>query len=571
VAGDSASITLRYCTFDETVTAREEASRDAYVGARGAVYLEPFAIYSDYYGADGALLLDDADAEITGADVGPPEGFSYRAEGAGLVARAGFEPPPPGMGFAPPPPSDLSTQNDAQNATDVDASVAVVANGRVSSVSTGFVAGGVAVAFAFLWMLGRFLSKEQHTHRPSERTLKNMRAADDAMLEARRADDEAEALATRDAARAARAARAAKKERSLSNTLHESHREKHDDIERHAPPIRNFSAMQVVVEDEDDVDADDDGDDDGAAEDENRDPARFFLGEKAVAIADADADASLPRVRGSRARARGRPALAASDVDVALDRVEADDEEEGGVSEDERDEDEDDDSAFRNVENRAVDVSDAPRRRAGTGNGRSRGRLGRSRIGFDRDRRSGLDDDDDASRDDGVVEGNGAQQTSAKVRAESDFLRASWAGAAATARAAARFRDGPSVLTKEVPADEDFFETRAQRARAEDSAAKEKEGTPNEEPSALGRALGPSRAARVEPRNADAAASEPNQTRLASVASASAAARAVLAMRRGAPGSGPRAATARAGSADALRARVEAARRAAAERAKGGR
>jgi hypothetical protein len=582
VAGDSASITLRYCTFDETVTAREEASRDAYVGARGAVYLEPFAIYSDYYGADGALLLDDADAEITGADVGPPEGFSYRAEGAGLVARAGFEPPPPGMGFAPPPPSALSTQSDAQNATDVDASLAVVANGRVSSVSTGFVAGGVAVAFAFLWMLGRFLSKEQHTHRPSERTLKNMRAADDAMLEARRADDEAEALDARDAARAMRAARAAKKERSLSNTLHESHRERHDDIERHAPPIRNFSAMQVVVEDGDDVDADDDADDDGAAEDENRDPARFFLGEKAVAIADADADASLPRVRGSRARGRGRPALAASDVDVALDRVEAEDEEEGGVSEDERDadeddgasrseENEDDDSAFRNVENRA------PRRRAGTGNGRSRGRLGRSRIGFDRDRRSGVDNDDDAFRDDGDVEGNGAlssdaKRTSAKVRAESDFLRASWAGAAATARAAARFRDGPSVLTTEVPADEDFFETRAQRARAEDSAAKRKEETPNEETSAAVRALGPSRAARVEPRNADAAEPrEPNPARLASVASASAAARAVLAMRRGAPGSGPRAATARAGSADALRARVEAARRAAAERAKGGR
>ena len=588
VAGDSASITLRYCTFDETVTAREEASRDAYVGARGAVYLEPFAIYSDYYGADGALLLDDADAEITGADVGPPEGFSYRAEGAGLVARAGFEPPPPGMGFAPPPPSALSKQSDAQNATDVDASVAVVANGRVSSVSTGFVAGGVAVAFAFLWMLGRFLSKEQHTHRPSERTLKNMRAADDAMLEARRADDEAEALDARDAARAMRAARAAKKERSLSNALHESHRERHDDIERHAPPIRNFSAMQVVVEDEDDVDADDDGDDDGAAEDENRDPARFFLGEKAVAIAVADADASLPRVRGSRARGRGRPALAASDVDVALDRVEAEDEEEGGVSEDERDADEDDgasrsedyeddDSAFRNVENRAVDVSDASRRRAGTGNGRSRGRLGRSRNGFDRGRRSGLDDDDDDSRDDGDVEGNGAnkssdaKRTSAKVRAESDFLRASWAGAAATARAAARFRDGPSVFTKEVPADEDFFETRAQRERAGDSAAKQKEGTSNEKTPAAARALGPSRAARVEPRNADAAASEPNPARLASVASASAAARAVLAMRRGAPGSGPRAATARAGSADALRARVEAARRAAAERAKGGR
>jgi hypothetical protein len=187
-----------------------------------------------------------------------------------------------------------------------------------------------------------------------------------------------------------------------------------------------------------------------------------------------------------------------------------------------------------------------------------------------------VDNDDDAFRDDGDVEGNGAlssdaKRTSAKVRAESDFLRASWAGAAATARAAARFRDGPSVLTTEVPADEDFFETRAQRARAEDSAAKRKEETPNEETSAAVRALGPSRAARVEPRNADAAASEPNPARLASVASASAAARAVLAMRRGAPGSGPRAATARAGSADALRARVEAARRAAAERAKGGR
>ena len=548
VAGDSARITIRYCTFDETVTAREEASRDAYVGARGAVYLEPFAIYSDYYGADGALLLDDADAEITGADVGPPEGFSYRAEGAGLVARAGFEPPPPGMGFAPPPPSAyLSTrnenENDALNATDVDASLAVVANGRVSSVSTAFVAGGVAVAFAFLWMLGRFLSKEQHTHRPSERTLKNMRAADDAMLEARRADDEAEALAARDAARAKkkRAARVAEKERSLSNTGHENHRGRHDDIERqmNAPPTRNFSAMRVVVEDEDDVDADADGDDDDVAEDENRDPARVPPnGDTAVAISAgrAEPDASLPRVRGSRARGRGRPALAAPDVDVALDRVEAfssDDEGRGG-SEDEHDEDdgafflrseEGEEDVLRNVENRAVDVSDASRRRAGVGNGRSRGRLGGSRFGSEKNRdRLGLDDEDDA-RDDGDV-GDGAsdaKKTSAKVRAETDFLRASWAGAAATARAAARFRDGTSVLTA-VPADEDFFETRAQRERA---SAAEEETLEEETPAAARKkTLGPSRAGRIEPKNATAA-SEPAPARLASVASASAAARAV--------------------------------------------
>ena len=105
------------------------------------------------------------------------------------------------MGFAPPPPSaagEAGDDGDGGDAAATEASLAVLGAGRgVDRGSIVLIAIGVAVAIALLWMLGRFLSKEHHTHRPSERTLKHMRAADDAMLEARRADDEARRLSPR--------------------------------------------------------------------------------------------------------------------------------------------------------------------------------------------------------------------------------------------------------------------------------------------------------------------------------------------------------------------------------------
>ena len=430
VAGaDSATLTIRYCVFDDFVTAREEASRDAYVGAKGALYLEPFAIYSDYYASDGTPLFDDADAEITGAELGPPEGFAYRAQGAGLVARAGFEPPPPGMGFAPPPPSAAGETGDDGDGGDAAATEALAVLGAGRGVDRGsivLIAIGVAVAIALLWMLGRFLSKEHHTHRPSERTLKHMRAADDAMLEARRADDEAEALAAREETRRLRAARAAQKDRALNRGAR---------VEDAVARTRTVSTMQVVVEDGDDVV---DVVVDDVADDRER---------------TATSDRASDRASFALAAASSRPPLApvASDVDV---RSNALDDDEGSSSQEGEDERE-----FANVENRAFEANDVSGERRGRAHfytsrgGRNPGRRARSATrGFDR---SDVDDDD-VSRLEGVFDA-----TSAEVRAKSDFVRASWAGAAA----ASAF-----PVSSSVPSDEDFFESRETRARANGSA-----------------------------------------------------------------------------------------------------
>ena len=537
VAGaDSATLTIRYCVFDDFVTAREEASRDAYVGAKGALYLEPFAIYSDYYASDGTPLFDDADAEITGAELGPPEGFAYRAQGAGLVARAGFEPPPPGMGFAPPPPSaagEAGDDGDGGDAAATEASLAVLGAGRgVDRGSIVLIAIGVAVAIALLWMLGRFLSKEHHTHRPSERTLKHMRAADDAMLEARRADDEAEALAAREETRQLRAARAAQKDRALNRGAR---------VEDAVARTRTVSTMQVVVEDGDDV-VDDVVDD--VADDRER---------------TATSDRASDRASFALAAASSRPPLAplASDVDV---RSNALDDDEGSSSQEGEDERE-----FANVENRAFEANDVSGERRGRAHfytsrgGRNPGRRARSATrGFDRSDVV----DDDVSRLEGVFDA-----TSAEVRAKSDFVRASWAGAAA----ASAF-----PVSSSVPSDEDFFESRETRERANGSAQTHSRGleTNVSNVSNVSDVSNVSNVSNVSHTRDDVGVrtnaeirSEPAvAARLASVASASAAARAALAMRRGAAGSGRGGATARAGSVDALRARVEAARRAARER-----
>ena len=561
VAGDAASLTIRYCTFDDRVTAREEASRDAYVGARGAVYLEPFAIYADYYGPDGALLNDAADAEITGAELGPPEGFSYRAEGAGLVARAGFEPPPPGVGFAPPPPSRVAP-SETNASSDASALVAVLDDGDdgVDRASLAFVASGVAAVIASLWMLGRFLSREHHAHRPSERTLKNMRAADDAMLEARRADDEAEAREKREAALRKRerdAVAAAEKEKERAN-LRGGTRDKGDAV---ALP-RAFSAMRVAVEAGDEIDVSDDDERRDSREEEKKKASDEKGGVSAVSAAsDAipaalvlsvpasdEAEKTLSGAgRPSRDRSSGRPSSNGSN-----------DSSEPGSEDD----------AFGDVENRArrrEEVFGEDGFRGGAPRGGARGRLAGRRVGrpldFDRNR----SDEEGSDEKPGVA--GVFHATRAKTRAEADFVRASWAGAAAAARETGFLVSGSA----RVPSDEDFFETRAQRQRASGSAR-----TAAPAPNAPARS-----AARKEPSESAANARAPTKTpgpdafvdgnpavatRLASVASASTAARAALAMRRGAVGAGRGGATVRAGSADALRARVEAARRAARER-----
>ena len=165
--------------------------------------------------------------------------------------------------------------------------------------------------------------------------------------------------------------------------------------------------------------------------------------------------------------------------------------------------------------------------------------------GFDRS-----DGDDDVSRLDGVFDA-----TSAEVRAKSDFVRASWAGAAA----ATAF-----PVSASVPSDEDFFESRATRARANGSAQTHSRGLETNVSNVSN--VSNTRDDVGARTNAEIRSEHVGTARLGSVASASTAALAALAMRRGAAGSGRGAATARAGSVDALRARVEAARRAARER-----
>ena len=502
VAGDAATFTLRYCAFDARVTAREEASRDAYVGARGAVYLEPFAIYSDYYGADGALLAEDA----TGAALGPPEGFAYRAEGAGLVARAGFEPPPPGMGFAPPPwrapPSETSGEPPPDAAPLADA---IDADGR--GVDRTSLAAGVAAVVASLWMLGRFLAREHHTRRPSERALKRARAADDAMLELWRADDDA--------------ARAEKKAGKKAVVERERARSGDD-----APVTRDsvampqtFSTMPVVVEARDELAR--------ASGDENDDEdARFGR------------DAGAPPVAASAAI----PALEADEAEADSPRRSAGE-----------------DDAFGTVENRAV------RREAFSGEAESRGRAdarGRGRhAGRRPGKTSGRDDSEDedgGSPPEGVFDAPRARSI-----VEGDFVRAAWVGAAAAARAAGEssgFR-GPRALGVSA----DSGSACAPAAREEAFETRETAPSASRETRALARAAAnaQTRASGAEVGGDPAVAASAG---LASIASASTAARAALATRRGAVDAARGRATVRAGSADALRARVEAARRAARER-----
>ena len=403
--------------------------------------------------------------------------------------------------------------------------MAVLGAGRgVDRGSIVLIAIGVAVAIALLWMLGRFLSKEHHTHRPSERTLKHMRAADDAMLEARRADDEAEALAAREETRRLRAARAAQKDRALNRGAR---------VEDAVARTRTVSTMQVVVEDGDDV-VDDVVDD--VADDRER---------------TAKSDRASDRASFALAAASSRPPLApvASDVDVRSDAL---DDDEGSSSQEGEDGRE-----FANVENRAFEANDVSGERRGRARfytsrgGRNPGRRAKSATrGFDR---SDVDDDD-VSRLEGVFDA-----TSAEVRAKSDFVRASWAGAAAAASA--------FPVSSSVPSDEDFFESRETRARANGSASEKQTHSRGLETNVSNVSNVSHTRDDVGVRTNAEIRSEPVvAARLASVASASAAARAALAMRRGAAGSGRGGATARAGSVDALRARVEAARRAARER-----
>jgi len=196
IAGDAGTVTVRYCTFDDQTRARELTSTDVYAGATGAAYLQPFAVYGDYFDeTTGDLLLDDFGAPISG----PPEGYAYKAAGAGLVTSAVFEPPPPGQGMAPPPPAPLSDETTSNvTLTDATGTTSVCAE----SLPLASIAGAVAAVLVFLWLLGRFFAREHHTTRPSESTLKHMANADNALLELRLVEDAAFAGAARDAANA---------------------------------------------------------------------------------------------------------------------------------------------------------------------------------------------------------------------------------------------------------------------------------------------------------------------------------------------------------------------------------
>lgn len=543
IAGDSASIVIRYCTFDDFIDAREFASRDAYTGATGAVYLEPFAIYSDYYADDGTLLIDDSDAEITGATTGPPEGYSYKVEGAGLVSSGAFEPPPPGMGFAPPPPLP-GTSSDTGNVTLVDSTAATTSS---TSLPLEFIAGAVAALLVLLWLLGRFFNQQHHNHRPSEQTLKHMRDADDAMLEMRRLEDQQEADALRDAAREDRARRLAGKnrvERTVSNW--------------------QFSSMKVTAEDGYDTEGvrfDDDDDVVGAVMGLKQ-PTEEKSPETKQSFSDTNGASTPPNRKKILGRAHNRKAILNDHVGGVFDESEDngafadggdDGAEEPRVYEDEN---------IHRVSHRSSDamyeqtVSDPdtqtqlPPEDHVLANVENRSRSGSFGRQSDRGRSSRLDrirnlNLENLNENDGVFDA-----TSERVTAETIFVKASWQGAAAAARVAQRFSRG-ALERLDGGGSGGGSDRNTERPPGRLSACTDIERTDLQPVSPVSRT-------RVRDMNRPLSS-------IASIASASSATRAVLAARG--VGNGARMgnqSSARIGSTEALRARIEAARRAAA-------
>ena len=111
VAGaDSATLTIRYCVFDDFVTAREEASWTQH--RRIELERPPYSTSSpSRFTRTAERATERRCAALRRRRRGdhrrglePPEGFAYRAQGAVLVARADTEPRRPSDGPRSPPP-----------------------------------------------------------------------------------------------------------------------------------------------------------------------------------------------------------------------------------------------------------------------------------------------------------------------------------------------------------------------------------------------------------------------------------------------------------------------------------
>ena len=151
VAGDHATIIVRDCAFATDNVAREDDSRDVYVGAFGSARIWPYAISG---GVDGVA--------------------GYAAAGLGVVEPAPFESPPPGSVSPPPPPSPVNGtvgagggQNDVAGSKPPSGATDVA--GAVSGVGVEGVLGGVC-AFAVFVCIGAWVhGRERRKYRATER------------------------------------------------------------------------------------------------------------------------------------------------------------------------------------------------------------------------------------------------------------------------------------------------------------------------------------------------------------------------------------------------------------------
>ena len=151
VAGDHATIIVRDCAFASDNVAREDDSRDVYVGAFGSARIWPYAVSGGVDGVDG-----------------------YAAAGLGVVESAPFESPPPGS-VSPPPPPPVNGTVSVSGVGDDDVAGSSPPPGATDVFQSGVgvegVLGGVC-AFAVFVCVGAWVhGRERRRYRATERDL----------------------------------------------------------------------------------------------------------------------------------------------------------------------------------------------------------------------------------------------------------------------------------------------------------------------------------------------------------------------------------------------------------------
>ena len=151
VAGDHATIIVRDCAFASDNVAREDDSRDVYVGAFGSARIWPYAVSGGVDGVDG-----------------------YAAAGLGVVESAPFESPPPGS-VSPPPPPPVNGTVSVSGVGDDDVAGSSPTPGATDVFQSGVgvegVLGGVC-AFAVFVCVGAWVhGRERRRYRATERDL----------------------------------------------------------------------------------------------------------------------------------------------------------------------------------------------------------------------------------------------------------------------------------------------------------------------------------------------------------------------------------------------------------------